>query len=452
MRTKAMSIRFRLTAWYTAVLVISLGLVSLGVYSFMRNRLESMTQNKLDAGFETVANVLRNSYGDIMDVFHLGQRQLFQVSKNDHIVYQTQAWQEEAWTEKYGDAWKETWASLKTEDGRTFHLKKGGVPEFAFELVYAFDSSSYYESIRNLRLILTAGLVFAFVLGLGGGYFLAGRALLPIKAITRKAREITAEHLSERLPVAHPEDEIGQLAGAFNATLARFEESFSRLHRFTADASHELRTPLTSIRSVGEVALRGAMDKTSCREAIGSMLEETQRLTQLTDNLLLLARGDSRETKLRLQSVDLSLLTQDVAEELHVLAEENGQTLSTSFLPNLITTLDRTMLRHAVSNVLHNAITYTPRGGDIQIETSKTEEGRAAIDIIDDGPGIPENERTRVFERFYRLDKARTRERGGAGLGLAIARWAVENNGGRIEFLNKEGRGTWCRLSFPLQP
>ena len=153
---------------------------------------------------------------------------------------------------------------------------------------------------KSLAAILMAGIPVAFFLSLIGGFFLAERALSPVKAITRKAKQITAESLSERLPVQNPHDEIGHLTAVFNETLARLENSFEQLRRFTADASHELRTPLTSIRSVGEVALQKPMDKKSSQEAIGSMLEETERLTRLVDNLLILARGDAKKAKIAL--------------------------------------------------------------------------------------------------------------------------------------------------------
>ena len=305
------------------------------------------------------------------------------------------------------------------------------------------------EYIRALAVIFLAGIPFALILAVLGGYFLAGRALSPVKAITRKANEINAESLSERLPVLNPNDEVGSLASVFNDTLARLDVSFQQLRRFTSDASHELRTPLTSIRSVGEVALQGFMDKKSCQEAIGSMLEETERLTHLVDNLLTLARGDAGKANLTPQAKDLSVLVGEVVEELRVLSEEKSQTLSSDSLPSIMVTADETTLRQAVSNVLHNAIEHTQKKGHVKVVTARTEDGNAIIDIIDDGPGIPEPERKKVFERFYRVDRARSRKEGGVGLGLAIARWAVEVNGGVIEFRDKQGSGTHCRITLP---
>jgi heavy metal sensor kinase len=415
----------------------------------MRNRLESEAQSRLENGFSTVATVIKNSGGDLSDVYHLGQESLFQLSQDGRLVYQTLTWQDRLWSGASKDKRFDESGSWKSPEGSLFWLKKGTETASGFEIIFAQDVTSMMEYVRGLAVIFLAGIPFALILAVLSGYFLAGRALSPVKAITRKANEINAESLSERLPVLNPNDEIGSLASVFNDTLSRLDISFQQLRRFTSDASHELRTPLTSIRSVGEVALQGSKDKKSCQEAIGSMLEETERLTHLVDNLLTLARGDAGKTNLIPKAKDLSVLVGEVVEELRVLSEEKSQTLSSDSLPSIMVTADEATLRRAVSNVLHNAIEHTQKKGHVEVITAKTEDGNAIIDIIDDGPGIPEAERTKVFERFYRFDGARSRKTGGVGLGLAIARWAVEANGGLIEFCDKQGAGTHCRITLP---
>ncbi len=449
MSLKRTSIRLQLILWNAAVLIIILSIISLGIYFLMKNRLETIEKSRLNTGYGTVEAVIRNSRGDIMDLYHLGQKLLFRVTREGHLVYQTQAWHETEWAKHLEERSFGTYAKLQTGGGSRYWIKKGTIPEYNMNLIYAHDATDTAKNIQSLILILIAGLPGAIILAVTGGYFLAGRALSPVKAITQKAKEITAERLSERLPVPNPSDEIGNLASVFNETLSRLDSSFERLRRFTADASHELRTPLTSIRSVGEVALQESKDKGSYREAIGSMLEETQRLTRLVDNLLILARGDAGKAKLDPRPTNLSTLVSEVVEELRVLAEDKQQTLSTRFASHLTVNVDSTTIRLAVSNVLHNAIIYTQGGGHIEVITAKTEDGKATIDILDDGPGIPEAERDRIFERFHRLDKARTRAEGGAGLGLAIALWAVKVNDGVISFLEKKTPGTLCRITLP---
>jgi len=444
-----LNIRHRLIFWNTAVLMIILVVVFLGIYFFMHNRLESMVQSRLDTGYKTIEDVIINSRGDICDFYHLGQNLLYPVKQDGKIVYQTEVWEKAQWTAALEGKDFDSFTSLQSEEDRLYKLKRGTVPEYGLEVTFALDATDSIESNKNLALILIAGIPFALILALLGGYFLAGRALSPIKAITRKAQEITADNLSERLPVQNPHDEIGHLATVFNDTLARIENSFQQLRRFTADASHELRTPLTSIRSVGEVALQKSVDQKTYQEAIGSMLEETERLTHLVDSLLVLARGDAGKPRLNPRSTDLNALVGTVVDELRVLAEEKNQTLLTSFHLSVMATIDEATIRQAFSNVLHNAIMYTQQEGQIDVLTLKTKDGHAIIDIIDNGPGILASERSKVFERFYRIDKARSRAEGGIGLGLAIARWAVKVNGGTIAFQDKNSPGTHCRITLP---
>ncbi|MEJ2719885.1 MAG: HAMP domain-containing sensor histidine kinase, partial [bacterium] len=195
-------------------------------------------------------------------------------------------------------------------------------------------------------------------------------------------------------------------------------------------------------------AMQGPLDEVSAREALGSILEETERLTGLVDSLLVLVRGDSGGLRMIFETVDLSDVVREVTGELRVLAEEKNQMLAVDATAPVAATADPATVRQALINVIHNAIRYTPPGGRIVVTAAATADDRAVIDVIDNGPGIPKGERNRVFERFYRLDKARSVADGGAGLGLAIARWAIAANGGTIEFVDKTGAGAHCRITL----
>jgi signal transduction histidine kinase len=204
---------------------------------------------------------------------------------------------------------------------------------------------------------------------------------------------------------------------------------WSRHSARCGDASHELRTPLTAIRSVGEVGLRGRRDEAAYREIIGSMLEEVDRLALLVDRLLTLSRADTGQAKLSVDIVDIPELAEEIAEQLSVLAEEKAQSIRVRSQASPRWMGDRVVLRQALLNLVDNAIKYSPVGGEIEISVAQTSEG-TIIDVADTGPGIPVDLQSRIFDRFYRVDKARSR--GGTGLGLAIAKWAVEVNGGRL--------------------
>ena len=263
------------------------------------------------------------------------------------------------------------------------------------------------------------------------------------------ARKITAESLTERLPVENPRDEFGQLARVFNDTLSRLEEAFEHLRRFTADASHELRTPLTAIRSVGEVALQRSLSGPGYREVIGSMLEEVDRLTRLVESLLTLTRGESGRIQPALEMVKLNGLAVSVVEHLRILAEEKEQSLTIDATVEVSAKCDPAILRLGLINVLDNAIKYTLPRGTIRVVVSETSSGEPVIEVEDTGLGIPSVHHARIFERFYRVEQGRSRESGGTGLGLATARWAVEVNGGRIELESDEGKGSLFRIVLP---
>ena len=220
------------------------------------------------------------------------------------------------------------------------------------------------------------------------------------------------------------------------------------MRRFTADASHELRTPLTAIRSVGEVGLRARRDEAAYREIIGSMLEEVDRLALLVDRLLMLSRADTGQERLSIEAVDIPELAEEVAEQLGVLAEEKNQSIRVRFdmVPRWFG--DRVVLRQALLNLVDNAIKYSPPGGKIEVLVAQAPQG-TLIDVSDTGPGIPTELRSRIFDRFYRVDKARSRDNGGTGLGLAIAKWAVEVNGGQLTLEPATGIGSRFRIALP---
>lgn len=300
----------------------------------------------------------------------------------------------------------------------------------------------------TLYWVMGLGLPLAIALSSIGGYLMASRALAPIAKMTAQARVINAERLDARLPVSNPGDELGRLAATFNDLFSNLEQSFEHLQRFTADASHELRTPLAVIRSVGEVGLGEHHDEAAYREIVSTMLEEADRLTLLVESLLTLTRADAGRLAIILRPVDLGALAGEVAAHLKVLAEEKGQILSMEPSEPVLVSADIAILRQAVVNILDNAIKYTPSGGQVTLRVARTG-SEAALEIVDSGPGIAPGHHDKVFDRFYRVDAARNRVEGGFGLGLAIARQAVEIHGGRIEVASSSGKGSIFRIVLP---
>jgi len=328
-------------------------------------------------------------------------------------------------------------ASIPSVDGRRVFLR------------VAHSEQALWQEMEEIVSVLLLVLPPALVLAGLSGFTLARKALAPIDAMAHTAERISAERLNERLPIENPEDELGHLARAFNATLARLEAAFDQLRRFTADASHELRTPLTAIRSVGEVALQTPKSATEYRDVIGSMLEETDRLTRLVDSLLTLSRADAGHIHVQRTDISLLGLAQEASSLVEVLAEEKQQRISVEGVPTLIVSGDRLILRQALINLIDNAIKYSPAEAEILVRVAAGKDNRLIVEVVDQGPGVPQEHRSRIFDRFYRVDSARSREWGGAGLGLAIARWAVEIHGGQITFQSVEGQGSTFRVALP---
>lgn len=312
-----------------------------------------------------------------------------------------------------------------------------------------------YEPIwRQFRADLVALLLpvpFVLLVAGYGGYVLASRALRPIQILARHAQAIRSDRLHERLPINRADGEVADLAESFNLVLLRLEQSFEQLRRFTADASHELRTPLATIRSVGEVALQKGGGLEGYSDAIGSMLEEANRLTRLVDSLLTIARADAGQIPVRITRLSAVELLRECVALLEVLLEENGQRLSIETSNTCCLSGDWLLLRQALMNVLHNAIKHTPRGGSIGLRVFQATEC-IVIEVEDSGPGIPVEERGKVFDRFYRAEQGRSRTLGGAGLGLAIARWSVEVHGGTIVADGSATGGCVFRITLPSQP
>ncbi|MBI5472314.1 MAG: HAMP domain-containing protein [Ignavibacteriae bacterium] len=308
------------------------------------------------------------------------------------------------------------------------------------------DEEEYFSYIRDFLVVVLVGIPLGLVLVAVSAYVLVRRALTPVDLMVATARRISTKDLRERIPVKNPDDELGRLALALNDLLARVQGSFNQLKRFTADASHELRTPLTAMRSVGEVGLQRERSADEYREVIGSMLEETNRLTRLVDSLLVLSRADSGSRELHREQLDILDFALSIAALMDVLAEEKQQQLAVNGETGVIVSVDRTLLTQALLNLIDNAVKFSPPQSTIVIRVGEVDERHVFIDVSDSGPGIPKEEREKVFDRFYRVKNAAA---GGAGLGLAIARWAVEANGGMIAMTDGEQSGATFHITLP---
>jgi heavy metal sensor kinase len=301
----------------------------------------------------------------------------------------------------------------------------------------AYSTEPLNRRLTGFLGLLLLALPAALVASAFAGYRMAGKVLNPLEQMARQTEQITASRLHARIPAENPDDELGHMARVLNGLLQRLEESFEQLKRFTSDVSHELRTPLASIRSVGEVGLQKDHSPERYRDVIGSMLEEVSRLTHMVDTMLTISRADAGQIKLHKTTFSLMQLLGEVIGLVGVLAEEKKQALYLAGDDSICIHADRTFLRQAIVNLLDNAVKYSPIGSAIRIRLKclpldPSNVSWVELTIEDEGPGIPKEVAARVFDRFYRVDEARSREAGGSGLGLSIAKWAVDAHGGGI--------------------
>jgi heavy metal sensor kinase len=455
---RARGLRLKLTLWYLGAMLVALAVYASGVYMFVsRNVLASLDQS-LRGDFQLAAAMVdrapdgRIAWFDSEDTDT--ENPWLQVwSPSGELLYQNSIAQRVALPSSRALALQSEDRVVSVPTGAESYrilTRHGKVSEEPVVIQVARSEAPMRQQLRQLVLFLAFGLPFGLATAGLGGYSLARRALVPVERMAERARSITAERLSDRLPVGNPDDELGRLATVFNETLGRLESSFEQMRQFTADVSHELRTPLTAIRSVGEVGLRERRDEPAYRAIIGSMLEEVDRLAILVDRVLTLSRAESGQDKLSIEVVDLRALVEEVAAHLGVLAEEKNQSLQIEGSGRPGGICDRIVLRQALINLLDNAIKYTPAGGRMTIRLAEVAQV-ASIDVTDTGPGIPMDLRARIFDRYYRAGNPRTHQRG-AGLGLAIAKWAVEVGGGHLSLVSTSDQGSTSRITLPRAP
>jgi len=462
-RFRPRNVRARLTLWYVAVLAGVLLIYGASTSALLLYQLRSQLDRLAVEDLETVEGFLnfgpdgkvflRNDYHDHPYPANMQERLLEVHDANGALLYRNELLgsREMGGTPQPAEGITGySQRSIRLSDGTPVRLvsKRHMLDGKPTLIRVGFSEEPLWQSFWQVVIGLIAGLPLALGLAGMGGYLLAKHALSPIGRMARRAHEINAERLSARLEVENPEDELGDLAKAFNETLARLERSFRQLRRFTSDASHEIRTPLTAIRSVGEVGLKKQGSSEHYREVIGSMLEESGRLGRVVDCLLTIARADAGQIQLARTTTPVLPFVRDAISLLEVLAEEKAQHLSLEGDADAKMEADPMILRQVVINLLDNAIKYTPAGGDISVRVSHALK-TIAIEVEDCGPGIAVEHRERIFDRFYRVDEGRSREAGGAGLGLAIAKWGANAHGGRLELDCPPGGGCIFRVLLP---
>jgi heavy metal sensor kinase len=307
------------------------------------------------------------------------------------------------------------------------------------------------EALNALLLILWITVPSALVVASLGGLFLANKALRPVDEITKTARMITSKSLGQRIKLRKAKDEIGRLAETFNHMISRLDRSFKQIRQFSADASHELKTPLTILKGEIEVGLRKRRRLEEYRKILNSNLEEVNHMTQIVNDLLFLSKADMGEVHLQRHRTNLTQLVSEICVQAETIAISKGIRIDTSNDSDVAVIGDRLRLRQLLLNLVDNAIKYTSEGGAMMISLEK-DDGKVRLNVTDNGMGIAPEDQPHIFDRFFRVDKARSREAGGSGLGLSICKWIVEAHGGEISVESEVGKGSVFTVTLPLAP
>lgn len=326
-----------------------------------------------------------------------------------------------------------------------------------------FASSWYYmtvavpvgdidESLRALRITFVIAVPISLIVTLLIGYTIARRGLRPIDNATAAARRITSQNLRERLPSPKNNDEVGRLVQTLNAMIGRLEESFNSISEFTTNAAHELRTPLTILRGELEIELRKlnhVPEQEAQKTLIESNIEEVNRLIRIVENLFTLSRADSKDLTLSLREVKLNELLEKLSGKAEILASSKSIGIRLDIESKCTVIADHETLTQVVLNLTENAVKYSPAGSMITLRLQRHGD-HAVLSVIDKGIGIDKEHSEKIFERFYRIDKARSRAEGGTGLGLAIAHSIIKAHNGMIRVESTPGEGSKFTITLPL--
>jgi heavy metal sensor kinase len=464
MNTRSLS--FRLVAWYAGVLTLVFVLLGGLTFLFLRQYLDANVLDNQGRRAQQIAATLvaRSSRGaeqglaaEVESLYSPEANGRFiRITRADgHVVYLSGTPKDGGFDPAHVPA-----ASGSGDFAHKVRTGTGAALLVAGRNVTATDGSRYRvevgtsarpaeETLRHVLVLLAIGLPIAVGAAVAGGFVLVHRALKPVERIAAKAEAITQHNLSERLPVVDSGDEIERLSVSLNHMISRLEDAIDGSKQFVADASHELRTPLTVMRGELESLAQNVALTGDTRETLGSVLEEVERLADIVESLFALSRLDAGEAHAEWLRFDLGELAATTAEQMSLLAIDKNVSIDCESASGVRVEGDPARLKQVIVNLLDNAIKYTPGGGRVRLSV-RGENGFAILDVVDDGIGIPADALPHVFKRFYRVDRSRSREQGGAGLGLAIVRSICSAHGAEVEVVSAPGRGSTFRVRQPL--
>jgi heavy metal sensor kinase len=464
------SLAFRLAVWYALLLSATFALVGTGMFYGLEQYLRSSMRDSLRRRLVQVEQILAQAPTGVTDAAiadsintrvapDFNNRFVRVTRAPAALVYRSGPPADRSFDPQavplLTGAWPLKNVTRRTATVQNQRLMVSATPLDTASGHYLIELGTSLEPIETLqeRMLELLGLLLPalVICAASGGYLLVNWALRPVDRMSQTAAQLSMQNLEARLPVAPTGDALERLARSLNLMLTRLRDSLQTSRRFLADASHELRTPLTIIKGelqeiVGNQAVQGEL-----RDRIGSVLEEVARLEHLVSGLLVLSRLDAGEVQGEWTDVDLAELTESTSEQMRLMAEDRGIQIDSSDLAPIAIRGDRGRLKQVIVNLLDNAIRFTPRGGRVTLRASQSGLYNV-LEVRDTGIGIPASALPNVFDRFFRVDEARSRDDGGAGLGLSIAKSICSAHGAQIEVHSEVGRGSCFLLRFPRLP
>jgi two-component system OmpR family sensor kinase len=448
------TVRTRLTLWYTAILALVLITFSAVSYVLLSRAIHAQNDASLtDAAHDFIAAFNPASRGS--DDYRNGDREIFVLAPGGRIVADSQTKIGAGERQRIEDFVRGGGKGLATipggeeGDGVRIVVTPVSVAGTRYTIVVARDLDEQADRLESAAHAVFFGIPIALLVAAAGGYLLAKKSFAPVTRMSVKARQIGAETLNERIEVGNDRDELGFLAATLNDLLERLQLAFDSQRRFMADASHELRTPIAIIQGEADVALsRADRSAEDYRESIEVMQRASRKLTRIVQNLFLLARSDAGRYPISMSRFYLGEVVAGCIRAMRSLAQARGVELSCSAPEDVVIVADEELIQRLVLNLIENAMKFTTGGGRVHAEV-RSDDGHYTIRVSDTGLGIPPDDQSRIFARFFRGDRARP-QNGGAGLGLPIARWIAEVHGGELRLERSDAEGSVFVAELPI--
>jgi heavy metal sensor kinase len=462
------SVRGRLTLFWVAVLAAALVSVGGLIYVLLARALYSRIDDNLRAVVQIATTSLANDLAEGQDYADAARSTAAELSSREQMlaIYDTngrllaeggrdddlEVTLPHVTTVPANETMLLTVVEAEDDDDRhRLAIRRVSIPpaDTPYLVVVGSSLEPTDEELESLREVLAYVVPVALLLAGAGGWFLARQSLAPVATMVERARKIGVEDLSARLPVANPRDELGRLAETFNDLLNRLEASLVQQRQFMADASHELRTPVTTSRTAAAVALQQShRNEEEYRETLAIIEQQTTRLSRIVEDMFTLARADAGSYPVRRTLMYLDEVADDAVRAARVLADTKHVSIQLATLESTSFTGDEELVRRLIGNLLDNAVRHTPPRSVVQV-TLTHESERYVLSVTDAGDGIAPEIQPHIFERFFRGDAARTSSDGGAGLGLAVARWVARAHGGDVTLVRSSHEGTTFAAVLP---